>query len=229
LQWQIRDIYFCSKKIATMKFSELYRLLEKDGWILKQGKRHARYVKSGYPPIPVGRHPFKGSPEGNAGSDTQRKRTEINLLLHRHFVKSEKKMNMRKITAVIEKANDGGYGIYCPELKSIMLYGHGLSEQEAKENLNENLECILEHYEEEGEPAPEAIAGKTAFDYRYDFSGFFKAYSIFNASELAASIGINPSLMRKYKNGHAFASSTQRKKIESAIHALSKQLGTVRF
>ena len=36
---------------------------------------------------------------------------------------------MKKIIAIIEKASDGGYGIYCPELKGVSLYGHGLTWQ----------------------------------------------------------------------------------------------------
>jgi predicted RNA binding protein YcfA (HicA-like mRNA interferase family) len=47
-----------------MKFSELHRLLEKEGWKLKQGKRHAKYVKPGFPPVPVGRHLSKEVPSG---------------------------------------------------------------------------------------------------------------------------------------------------------------------
>ena len=135
-----------------------------------------------------------------------------------------------KIVAVIEKASDGGYGIYCPDLKGIALYGYGLTEREAKENLQDNLEMILEHYEEENLHLPEVLSnGKINFEYKYDFSGFFKTYPVFNVSELAISIGINSSLMRKYKKGIAFASPTQRERIERGIHALSKRLSTVQF
>jgi predicted RNase H-like HicB family nuclease len=138
--------------------------------------------------------------------------------------------DMKKTSAIIEKASDGGYGIYCPDLPDVALYGYGLSENEAKENLWENLESILEYYEEENKPVPEALNnGKIEFEYKYDFSGFFKAFPFFNVSGLASAVGINSSLMRKYKNGLAFASSEQRKKIESGIHSLSKQLNTVQF
>jgi predicted RNase H-like HicB family nuclease len=136
---------------------------------------------------------------------------------------------MKSITAVIEKAKDGGYGIYCPQLKGVALYGYGPTEQEAKENLRENLSAIREHYEEEHEPMPHPIAENVSFEYRYDFSGFFKAYPLFNVSALAAQIGINPSLMRKYKHGIALASDLQRKKIEEGIHALAQQLSGIRF
>jgi hypothetical protein len=30
--------------------------------------------------------------------------------------------NMKKVEAVIEKASDRGYGIYCPDLKGVALY-----------------------------------------------------------------------------------------------------------
>jgi predicted RNase H-like HicB family nuclease len=134
-----------------------------------------------------------------------------------------------KVVAVIEKASDEGYGIYCPDLIGIALFGHGLTEQEAKEDLLFNLEGILEHYEEENVPVPESLKEKIEFEYKYDFSGFFKAYPVFNVSELATQIGINSSLLRKYKKGISFASPTQRKKIEKGIHSLAQQLSTVQF
>lgn len=137
---------------------------------------------------------------------------------------------MKKTVAIIEKASDGGYGIYCPEMSDEMLFGHGLSEQEAKDSLHECLESIVEHYEENNIPVPAILNnGKLAFEYKYDFSGFFKAYPFFNVSELATELGINSSLMRKYKNGLALASAEQRNKIESGIHAISKKLSTVHF
>jgi predicted RNase H-like HicB family nuclease len=137
---------------------------------------------------------------------------------------------MKKIVAIIEKASDGGYGIYCPDLEGVALYGYGLTENEAKENLQENLESVLEYYEEESKPVPEVLGtGKISFEFRYDFSGFFKTYPIFNVSELAVMLGINSSLMRKYKNGLAFASKEQREKIEFGIHSISKKLSTVQF
>jgi predicted RNase H-like HicB family nuclease len=136
---------------------------------------------------------------------------------------------MKKVVAVIEKASDGGYGINCPDVKGVVFYGYGLTEEEAKENLFENLDALMEYYKEEKLPLPEILQEKIKFDYRYDFSGFFEAYPIFNVSELATAIGINSSLMRKYKNGLAFASKEQKKKIETAIHSISKKLSTVQF
>ena len=137
---------------------------------------------------------------------------------------------MKKVIAIIEKASDGGYGIYLPEMEGVALYGYGITENEARENLLENLESILEFYEEENQPVPEVLnSGDLEFDFRYDFSGFFKSYPFFNVSALAETVGINASLLRKYKNGLAFPSRQQKEKIEKGIHALSEQLSTVQF
>lgn len=48
-----------------MKFSELYRLLEKNGWKREEGTRHAKYVHPDFvKPIFVGRHPGAEVPKG---------------------------------------------------------------------------------------------------------------------------------------------------------------------
>jgi predicted RNA binding protein YcfA (HicA-like mRNA interferase family) len=48
-----------------MKFSELYRLLEQNGWEKKKGEKHTKYVHSGFSkPIPVGRYASKEVPTG---------------------------------------------------------------------------------------------------------------------------------------------------------------------
>ena len=88
---------------------------------------------------------------------------------------------MKKIVAIIEKASDGGYGIYCPDVTGLALFGYGSTEKEAKENLQENLEVILEHCEEENKPIPEILnIDKISFEYKYDFPDFFRPYPFFN-------------------------------------------------
>jgi len=139
-------------------------------------------------------------------------------------------MRTNKLTAVIEKASDGGYGIYAPDLEGLSLFGYGETEQEAKENLEENLEMIIEHFQEENTPMPDILNnGDISFDYKYDISGFFKSYPIFNVSELANALDINQSLLRQYKQGLTYASPDQKKKIEIGIHEIAKKLSAVRF
>jgi predicted RNase H-like HicB family nuclease len=85
---------------------------------------------------------------------------------------------MKTIIAVIEKASDGGYGIFCPELKGVALFGYGQTEPEAKEGLMTNLENILEHYQEENLPIPDGIAGNVRFEYKYIDSSHYRIRAI---------------------------------------------------
>lgn len=48
-----------------MKFSELYRLLESKGWVLKSTSKHHKYVHKDFKfPIPVGKHKSQEVPTG---------------------------------------------------------------------------------------------------------------------------------------------------------------------
>jgi hypothetical protein len=67
------------------------------------------------------------------------------------------------------------------------------------------------------------------FDYRYDLSGFFKSYSFFDVSALAGRLGLNASLLRRYKSGISKAETKQKEKIEQGIHNLANELSMVKF
>ncbi len=135
---------------------------------------------------------------------------------------------MKKVDVIIEKSAEGGYGIYAPSVPG--LFGYGLTEAEAKESLQEALESALEEYEERGNGLPQELGdGNIEFEYKYDFSAFFKRFPFFNVSEFARSIGINPSLMRKYKEGHAFASENQKALIQGKFKELLNELNAVQF
>lgn len=58
-------IVISSLNYFHMKFSEFYRLLESNGWVKKEGARHAKYVHPDFDYfIPVGRHPSHEVPSG---------------------------------------------------------------------------------------------------------------------------------------------------------------------
>lgn len=137
-------------------------------------------------------------------------------------------MATKLIDAIIEKSSDGGYGIYCPQLEGISLYGYGLTEEEAKKDLKDNLDIFIEDND-----IPDILKalnyGDLSFNYLYDISGFFKTYSFFNATELAKKINMNSSLLRRYKQGITLASHSQKQKFERAILELAKELCTVQF
>jgi len=61
----MRSLNYLLKTAECMKFSELYRKLEDNGWIREEGKRHAKYVHPDFETfVPVGRHPSKEVPTG---------------------------------------------------------------------------------------------------------------------------------------------------------------------
>lgn len=135
---------------------------------------------------------------------------------------------MKKIKAIIEKGDDGLYSIYLPDVMGI--YGTGETEAEAKEALFEAVDSAKEYAVESGKWG-DYIAFKSdfEFDYRYDLSGFFKTYSFFDVSALAGKLGLNASLLRRYKSGISKAETKQKEKIERGIHNLANELSMVKF
>ncbi len=104
---------------------------------------------------------------------------------------------MKKVKAIIEKAQDGGISIYAEGINGA--YGYGLTESEAKEDFVSVLEEQAEYYNERHGSLPAWYRNGYEVEYTYDISGFFEAFPFINASRFAEVLGINASLMRKYK------------------------------
>lgn len=133
---------------------------------------------------------------------------------------------MRTITATIEKASDGGYGIYTDIAG---LIGSGLTEEEAKANFREVLEEQAVYYYERTGAYPDWYQDGYEIEYYYDLSGFFLRFPFINASEFASYVGINPSLMRKYKSGIVKASAKQKDLIQAKYNEMIRTLERVKF
>lgn len=134
---------------------------------------------------------------------------------------------MKVIKAIIEKAQDGGYGIYSEDIDG--LWAHGLTENEAKENFLDIFKDQAEYYKTRKGTYPKWYQDEYKIEYRYDMSGFFLRFPFINTSEFAKSIGINPSLMRKYKNGLAAAGSKQKELIQKKFDEIVRSLEQVKF
>jgi predicted RNase H-like HicB family nuclease len=134
---------------------------------------------------------------------------------------------MRTIVAIIEKASDGGYGIYTKDMDGG--FASGLTEEEAKTDFLEVLEEQAGFYKERIGNYPDWFLEGYTVEFHYDISGFFLAFPFFNVSKLAETIGINPSLMRKYKEGLAFASGKQKEIIQDGLNDIIKKISTVQF
>ena len=135
---------------------------------------------------------------------------------------------MKLLKAIIEKGSDGLYSIYMPEIAG--LFGTGETEDEAKESLKEGIEIAIDHVEETGDSTYYApLLEDHTIEYTYDLSGFFKTFDIFDVTALSKRIGINASLMRRYKTGMTKASVSQKAKILDGIYSVANELYAVKF
>ncbi len=134
---------------------------------------------------------------------------------------------MKKVTAVIEKSSEGLYSVYANGLKQVALNGQGDSVEEAIEDMSSALDEIIDLYMEERMQLPDELLEDIEFEYKYDIPSLFNFFDMINVSAFSKQIGINPSLMRQYKNGIAFASRKQVEKIRTGIKNLGLQLNGV--
>lgn len=134
---------------------------------------------------------------------------------------------MKVITAIIEKASDGGYAIYCKEIPGLL--GSGLTEGEVKDDFMQVLEEQAEYYKERRGEFPDWYRNGYEVEYRYDMSALFLSFPFINASEFAQYVGINASLMRKYKSGLVTAGEKQKNLIQEKWSEIIKNMERVRF
>ncbi len=98
---------------------------------------------------------------------------------------------MKTIIAIIEKGEDGLYGIHAPELENVII-GSGETVDEAKSDFMKGYYEILETYIDDGLPVPEELKD-IVFEYKYDISSFYNAHPYLNVSKLAERLNINAS------------------------------------
>lgn len=72
---------------------------------------------------------------------------------------------MLRYAIIIEKAKDGGYGAYVPDLPGCV--GMGATRNEAIQNIIEGIKFHLDGFKEEGIPIPETTieAENLVFEY----------------------------------------------------------------
>jgi len=63
--------------------------------------------------------------------------------------------------------------------------------------------------------------------FEIDFKQFFQYYKVLNSKFLAEKIGMNPSLLSQYVQGHKKPSGKQIEKILSGIHQIGQELSEI--
>ena len=133
-----------------------------------------------------------------------------------------------KTTAIVEMWDDKTISIYVPEFDGFSLNGQGKTVDEAKASLRLAIEDYKTMLTEIGKDVPDTLRG-IDFEYKDDIASFFECFKFISVSTFAKYAGINPSLMRQYKQRIAFASEAQKAKIEQAIHKAGKELISVQL
>jgi predicted RNase H-like HicB family nuclease len=117
----------------------------------------------------------------------------------------------KKIKIIVEKTKTG-FSAYSEEFP-IFTTGRTIPEL-----INNALEATQLNFEEEYEISHENLK------FEIDFAQFFQYYKVLNAKFLAEKIGMNPTLLSQYVQGHKKPSESQTEKILSGIHQIGQEL-----
>ncbi len=130
-------------------------------------------------------------------------------------------------TLIVEKNSEGWYGVYCKDIPGVT--GFAPTEEEAIEDFKIAIQEALSDYLDEEGNYPEWYDADAEYKLLYDLATFFDSFRFINISEFAKEVGINESLMRKYKTGAAFASPKQKARIQKGYNRLLERLSRVQF
>jgi predicted RNase H-like HicB family nuclease len=150
----------------------------------------------------------------------------LNESSSKHQTPEETVMKTKKKMMAIIEPGKNGCAIYLKDFANINSWGTNI--EEVKGNFDIAIKEYIEVCKEEGfEVNPSELLSRYELEYKFDLGTLFDYFSFVNVSALANKLGINGSLMRKYKKGLAFASDAQRKRIEKGLHQIGQELLSV--
>ena len=125
------------------------------------------------------------------------------------------KSTTKKILMIVEKTETG----FSAFSKDYPIYTTGRS---ISEILNNALEASNLYFEEQ-------LIQITHENLKFeiDFKQFFHYYKVLNSKFLAEKIGMNPTLLSQYVQGHKKPSDSQTKKILLGIQQIGKELAEI--
>lgn len=122
---------------------------------------------------------------------------------------------MNKIVMIVEKTATG----FSAFSSTNSIYTTGSS---VVELMNNAYEAVALHFDEEGITIDSSVV-----KFEIDFQQFFKYYKVINAKFLAEKIGMNPTLLSQYVQGHKKPSQKQTTKILAGIHQIGQELSEI--
>ncbi|MGD1319516.1 type II toxin-antitoxin system HicB family antitoxin [Chryseobacterium sp. 2R14A] len=130
------------------------------------------------------------------------------------------------IKIILEKS-DTGYSAFSEDLPGAVTVGESI--EEVMENFDEILEMRADYLEETGKNKESEELRNAEVSFFLDLKTFFEYYSLFNKSELANYLGINPSLLRRLSSGREELSEKKALQIKNGLHKLAKELEHFNF
>ena len=132
---------------------------------------------------------------------------------------------MKVIEAIIERAKDGTYSVYCIDEP---FSGMGDSPESAKANMIEAMQFHKEGCIEVGNEYPAFLDSEFEIAYKFDTESMLEYYSgILSLAGLERITGINRKQLWSYAHGRSKPRKAQVQKIEKALHRLGAELSTV--
>lgn len=120
---------------------------------------------------------------------------------------------MKKIEIIIEKAKDGTFGAYSPNVEGI--FGMGDDVKEVKQSVLDAIETIKEQFTE----VPKILQGEYEIVYKFDAESLFQYYKgILGNPAFERLTGINQKQIHHYATGVRKPREAQRKKIQHGLH-----------
>ncbi|MBR6305397.1 MAG: hypothetical protein IKR38_01270 [Bacteroidales bacterium] len=133
---------------------------------------------------------------------------------------------MTTIEAIIERANDGTYTVFC---KNEIFSGAGSSIESAKEDMRKQMAFYRETAIAEGFKYPSFLDGDFEVSYRVDMPSLLKYYieqGIFTLSGVEKMTGINQKQLWSYLHGTK-PRGAQSQRMETGFRRLKEDLDSV--
>jgi len=125
------------------------------------------------------------------------------------------KTTKKKIIMIVEKT-DTGFSAYSSDK---LIFTTGKTIPELIDNAYEAVSLYLED--------EDIVVTHDQIKFEIDFKQFFQYYKVLNAKFLADKIGMNPTLLSQYVQGHKKPSENQTEKILLGIHQIGKELSEI--
>lgn len=132
---------------------------------------------------------------------------------------------MKTIKAKIERAKDGTFAVYCLDE---MFSGVGTTVQEAKEDMQAQIDFYVDHCKNAGNSYPTWLDQDYQIEYQLDVQSVLQYYEgIITPAALGRMSGINPKQIWNYAHGKSKPRPAQVAKIQAGLRKLGSELSSI--